>query len=134
MGVPVLRASSMRGDAVCQPAIHVKADEGSPPGRPGICLAHPDRNTLLEGQDVAEFRVVTQQVDDGAFAGAGVAKIYSTPSALSVSKSACLPVISCDIASPMVDCPKNNAGQYGLPGNSTKNCQPVIATAAVGKE
>ena len=67
------------GDAVGQPAVHVEADEGCLPDGPGVGFAHSHRHAFLEGQDIAELRVIAQQVDYRPLAGAGVAEDVVNP-------------------------------------------------------
>ena len=62
------------GDAVGEPAVDVEADEGGATGSTGVGLGHAHGDAFLEGQEVANLRVVAKQVDDGRLAGARVAK------------------------------------------------------------
>ena len=52
----------------------MEADEGRFFGGPGVGLTHTHRHAFLQGQEVLKLRVIAQHVDQGRFAGAGVAE------------------------------------------------------------
>ena len=74
MGVPVLRASSIKAIPLASPLSTCRLTKDAFSGGAGVGLAHSHRDAFLEGKDVAKLRVITQEIDYRPLAGAGVAE------------------------------------------------------------